>query len=50
MAYNFLDEIAETSPLCRQNITVLQEHEFERVGGLERIKVDVRIIAATTKI
>jgi len=28
-------------------LRVLQEHEFERVGGLETIKVDVRIIAAT---
>ena len=46
----FLDEIAETSPFMQTKILrFLQEHEFERVGGLERIKVDVRIIAATNK-
>jgi len=28
---------------------VLQEHEFERVGGQERIQVDVRVIAATNR-
>ena len=46
----FLDEIAGTSPFMQTKILrFLQEHEFERVGGLERIKVDVRIIAATNK-
>ncbi len=46
----FLDEIAETSPFMQTKILrFLQEHEFERVGGLEKIRVDVRIIAATNK-
>ncbi len=46
----FLDEIAGTSPFMQTKILrFLQEHEFERVGGLEKIKVDVRIIAATNK-
>ncbi len=44
----FLDEIGELSPMTQVKLLrVLQEHEFERVGGLETIKVDVRIIAAT---
>ena len=46
----FLDEIGEIN----QNIQVkllriIQEREFERVGGTETIKVDVRIISATNK-
>ena len=44
----FLDEIGELSPMTQVKLLrVLQEHEFERVGGLETIKVDVRVIAAT---
>jgi Nif-specific regulatory protein len=44
----FLDEIGDLSPMTQVKLLrVLQEHEFERVGGLETIKVDVRIIAAT---
>ncbi len=46
----FLDEIGEI-PVSTQLklLRVLQEHEFERVGGEKTIKVDVRIIAATNK-
>jgi len=44
----FLDEIGEISPSMQVKLLrVLQEGEFERVGGTETIKVDVRIIAAT---
>ncbi|MDZ7346208.1 MAG: sigma 54-interacting transcriptional regulator [candidate division KSB1 bacterium] len=44
----FLDEIGDLSPMTQVKLLrVLQEQEFERVGGTETIKVDVRIIAAT---
>jgi Nif-specific regulatory protein len=44
----FLDEIGEISPSFQAKLLrVLQEGEFERVGGSKTIKVDVRIIAAT---
>ena len=44
----FLDEIGELSPLTQVKLLrVLQDQEFERVGGSQTIKVDVRIIAAT---
>lgn len=46
----FLDEIAEMRHnLQVKLLRVLQEREFERVGGSRTIKVDVRIIAATNK-
>lgn len=46
----FLDEIVELSPMLQVKLLrVLQEKEFERVGGIKTIKVDVRIIAATNR-
>ena len=46
----FLDEIGETTPeLQVRLLRVLQEQEFERVGGTKPVKVDVRIIAATNR-
>jgi DNA-binding NtrC family response regulator len=44
----FLDEIGDISPAMQVKLLrVLQEREFERVGGEETLSVDVRIIAAT---
>jgi transcriptional regulator with PAS, ATPase and Fis domain len=44
----FLDEIGDMSPdLQVKVLRVLEENEFERVGGLQTIKADARIIAAT---
>ena len=46
----FLDEIGDLSTQMQVKLLrVLQEKEFERVGGTETIKVDVRIIAATNR-
>jgi DNA-binding NtrC family response regulator len=46
----FLDEIAEISPAVQiKLLRFLQEHEFERVGSGQTIRVDVRVIAATNK-
>ena len=46
----FLDEIADMSPSTQAKVLrVLQEQEFERVGGTKTIKVDVRVISATNK-
>ena len=46
----FLDEIGEISPAFQAKLLrVLQEQEFERVGGNHTIKVDVRVVTATNK-
>jgi DNA-binding NtrC family response regulator len=46
----FLDEIGEISPSVQVKLLrFLQEHEFERVGGDQTIRVDVRVIAATNR-
>ncbi|MGE5893287.1 MAG: sigma-54-dependent transcriptional regulator [bacterium] len=46
----FLDEIGDISPSTQiKLLRVIQEKEFERVGGNETIKVDVRLIAATNQ-
>jgi len=46
----FLDEIAEMAPATQAKILrVLQEREFEPVGGTQTVNVDTRVIAATNK-
>jgi two-component system NtrC family response regulator len=46
----FLDEVGEIDPAIQTKLLrVLQSGEFERVGGAESIKVDVRIVAATNR-
>lgn len=46
----FLDEIGELSPQTQIKILrVLQEREFERIGGTETIKTNIRLITATNK-
>ncbi|MBN1835662.1 MAG: sigma-54-dependent Fis family transcriptional regulator [Spirochaetales bacterium] len=46
----FLDEIGEVSPSVQiKLLRVLQDKQFERVGGEETIEVDVRVIAATNR-
>jgi len=45
-----LDEIGEISPALQAKLLrVLEEEEFERVGGTQTIKVDVRVIATTNR-
>jgi DNA-binding NtrC family response regulator len=46
----FLDEIGDVLPVTQVKLLrVLQEREFERLGGTKTVKVDVRLIAATNK-
>ncbi|MFS8035778.1 nif-specific transcriptional activator NifA [Xanthobacter sp. AM11] len=46
----FLDEIGEISPSFQAKLLrVLQEQEFERVGGSHTLKVNVRVVAATNR-
>jgi two-component system NtrC family response regulator/two-component system response regulator HydG len=46
----FLDEIGEISPALQVKLLrVLQQREFERVGGTRTLKVDVRLVAATNR-
>ena len=46
----FLDEIGEISPAFQAKLLrVLQEGEFERVGGTRTLKVDIRLVAATNR-
>jgi len=46
----FLDEIGEMSPTIQAKfLRVLEGHPFERVGGSQRVQVDVRVVAATNR-
>src|SRR5262245_1841767 len=46
----FLDEVGDVPPAMQAKLLrVLQERCFERVGGVERIEVDVRVVAATNR-
>jgi len=46
----FLDEIGDMSPSTQAKILrVLQEHEFERLGGTRTLRVDVRMVAASNR-
>ncbi len=46
----FLDEIGDMSqPIQAKILRVLQEREFERLGGNQRVKVNIRLISATNK-
>jgi DNA-binding NtrC family response regulator len=44
----FLDEIGDMNPLLQSKLLrVIQERQFERIGGIKTIKTDIRIVAAT---
>ena len=46
----FLDEVGEMPPACQARLLrLIQEREFERVGGTRRIRTDIRLIAATNR-
>jgi Nif-specific regulatory protein len=46
----FLDEVGDMTPMTQAKLLrVIQEREFERVGGNDTIRVDVRIVAATNR-
>ena len=46
----FLDEISEIDPATQVKLLrVLEERQFERVGGVEPVEVDIRLIAATNR-
>ena len=46
----FLDEIGEMSPQLQVKLLrILQEHQFERVGGTRTINADIRVVAATNQ-
>jgi Nif-specific regulatory protein len=46
----FLDELGELAPALQAKLLrVLQEQQFERVGGVRPIKVDIRLLAATNR-